>query len=267
MLSLPTEMVMKILTFSRLERKNLSLTCRDMHNSLKSYDICCNCNEVIVIEDGKYCEHCRCITCGRCYIGCKLCGHFEKVIKCLLRDFDNKDNHVDCGCLDTMIENVESYPWKSYTEILYNMRLILYSIRGKTLHVRNTSGANKDLRCVMDDILEDYIPRFYPQYIKYCGKLWTIECPTKGIINKKHRDDLNRICNGDEATNYYCYERFRSGSSIKITADTTLNDVRQCVWDVKTSRFDTWYELYGRVKKINIQGKHIFVDIEFNHGS
>lgn len=129
---------------------------------------------------------------------------------------------------------------------------------GYLLQVKNISKFNTDYRCTMLDVINDIIPTSFsknPVMIEYF-KMVYIEC----VNNLKHNNKLITTCVE------LCKKKFNPECGIEITKSTTINDIHNCIWNVKSSRFNTQYEALNNLNAhIDENHKIITIHVSFTH--
>jgi hypothetical protein len=156
--------------------------------------------------------------------------------------------------------------YDNYKDFKKSINNTLYNLRGYTLFIKNLNNFNNDSRCTSEDIRNDYIPKYYSKNNKII-KLNTKYNYIGNILSKSDKLLMKKI--HDEGRIFY-KNKFNPYYKLTITKDTKTKDLRKAVWNIKSSKYDTWYELltsYDNILKIDPVTKYIFLNLKFSHGS
>ena len=151
------------------------------------------------------------------------------------------------------------------SEIKYDNFRSLYGVKhDKILHLKNRKCVfinspyhNQDIRCLGDDLDrlddEDHVTLNDPYYVAL-KKCYGSENPNdeRGINVKNWRQIMAPVL----------LSRFE----YTFGNNPTIYEFIQCIWKIKSSRCDTWYELFSDVTIVD-DGDILELQIEFGHGS
>jgi len=115
-----------------------------------------------------------------------------------------------------------------YAETEYSQSDKLGKYDGYYIRFINFSGFNNDIRCIEQDLLNDYLPK----------NLTNTE-----YSNYKNDSDVDKNDDNIIKGRAYYKKAFKTCHAIEINKETLVGDIVACVWAVKSSKYDSNYEL------------------------
>lgn len=133
----------------------------------------------------------------------------------------------------------------------YHVCSIFPHLLNKTIHLYTKDGKNNDLRCLLSGL--DYV-----DYDNIDLEVHIHDLIKYGI----NSDFVKKLCNSDRPEYI-----MGNGGVIKINEDTEIYNLYMSIYEIKTSRHDTQYELYDGIIDITVNNDNYYVNISFDHGS
>ena len=131
--------------------------------------------------------------------------------------------------LDCICICFDHFPYDNFASLSTNKSKKIPYLANKMCRFVNMRGPNSDYRCTRDDKVE--YERQNPNEIFYEDQLY------EGEFEYQF---------GDQPTDY---------------------ELSQCIWKIKTSRIDSWYELYNNIESVTEENNEITILVNFSHGS